>query len=120
MHIRRGLLALAIISPASFFVPPAAAQAFCQAVQGGPGSNACARELVLTEIRLREASARLASVRSAPRQQQCAVFRRHVRVMRDSACIFRRCMSGHHARENAAQMDGSIADWHEIIARNCR
>jgi hypothetical protein len=120
MHIRRGFLALAINSPASFFVPPAGAQAFCQAVRGGPGSDACARELVLTEIHQREASARLAAVRTAPRRQQCAVFRRHVRVMRDSACVFRRCTTGHHGRENVAQMNASIADWQEIIARTCR
>jgi len=120
MHIRRGFLALAIISPASFFVPPASAQAFCQAVRGGPGSDACAPELALTEIRQREASARLSAVRSAPLPQQCAVFRQHVSVMRDSACIFSRCTTGHHGRENVAQMNASIADWQEIIARRCR
>lgn len=120
MHLRRGLLALAILSPASFFVPPAGAQSFCQAVRGGPGSDACARELVLTDIRLREASQRLAAIRSAPRAQQCPVFRRHIGVMRDSACIFSRCTTGHHGRENVAQMNASIADWQEIIARNCR
>ncbi|KAF0127505.1 MAG: hypothetical protein FD152_2511 [Xanthobacteraceae bacterium] len=120
MHIRRGLLALAIISPASFFAPSAGAQAFCQALRGGPGSDSCTRELVLTEIRLREASARLAAVQSAPRPRQCAAFRQHVRVMRASACIFSRCTTGHHGRENVAQMNASMADWQEIIARRCR
>jgi hypothetical protein len=40
--------------------------------------------------------------------------------MRDSACVFRRCTTGHHGRENVAQMNASIADWQEIIARTCR
>jgi hypothetical protein len=40
--------------------------------------------------------------------------------MRDSACIFSRCTTGHHGRENVAQMNASIADWQEIIARRCR
>ncbi len=120
MHIRRGFLALAIISPASFLVPPAIAQGSCPAVRGAPGSDACTRELVLTEFRQREATARLAAVRTAPRPQQCAVFRRHIRVLRDSACVFRRCTTGHHGRENVAQMNASMADWQEIIARNCR
>jgi hypothetical protein len=83
------------------------------------GAGICDAELVVAEIRLREASDRLAAMdRSSPRR--CAVFRDHVRVMQAARDTFQRCTSGFHARETIAQMQGSIADWQEIIARTCR
>jgi hypothetical protein len=108
MQIRRGFLALAIISPASFFVPPAVAQGSCPA------------ELATTDQRLRATLQRLETVRSAPLPRRCAVFRQHVAVMREASATFRRCTTGRHRDENVGQMEGSIADWQEIISRNCR
>lgn len=89
-------------------------------VLAAPGSDACEGDLAATEIRLREASARLQATRTAPVPQRCAAYRDHVRVMQAASDTFRRCTSGFHARENIAQMQGSIADWREIIGRTCR
>jgi hypothetical protein len=112
--------ALALLAPALFLASPALAQGSCRPIPGGPQGDACAAELVLTEIRQRQMTERLAAVRTAPRPEQCRVFHDHVRTMADAACVFHRCTTGHHRRENVAQMQGSIADWREIIARNCR
>jgi hypothetical protein len=34
--------------------------------------------------------------------------------------MFARCTTGRHRQENVGQIAGSIADWREIIQRNCR
>ncbi len=120
MSNRRRLPALVLIAPALFFGDAASASGSCRAISGGPRGDACAAELTLTEIRQRQMTDRLAAVRSAPRAEQCRVFRDHVRMMADAACVFHRCTTGHHRGENVAHMQGSIADWNEIIARNCR
>lgn len=107
-------LALTALSSAPFLIAqplaasPAATEAFC------------ARDLAATDVRLRQAQARLDASRSAPMAQRCEVFRGHVRAMQQAAVVFNRCTSGRHRQENVGQMLGSIADWREIIARNCR
>lgn len=111
MPIRRGILALVLAAPALLPGGPSLAR---------PGSDRCERELALTEIRLRETSERLRRTRTATAPHRCAALRDHVRIMGRAAETFRRCTSGHHARENVAQMQGSIADVREIIARTCR
>ncbi|MCZ8314500.1 hypothetical protein [Phreatobacter sp.] len=83
-------------------------------------AETCDGDLAVMEIRLREASARLSETTRAPMARRCPVFRDHVRVMQAASDTFRRCTSGFHARENIAQIQGSIADWNEIIDRNCR
>lgn len=80
----------------------------------------CEADLVLTDIRLRQATERLSATARAPMAQRCPVFREHVLVMRRATDVFRRCTPGQHGRENVAHMQGSIVDWNEIIARNCR
>ncbi|MDP2801703.1 MAG: hypothetical protein Q8O26_07445 [Phreatobacter sp.] len=80
----------------------------------------CEADLVLTEIRLRQTTERLAATQSAPVPQRCTVFRSHVEVMRRASLVFGRCTHGRHRQENIGQMEGSIVDWNEIIARNCR
>lgn len=82
--------------------------------------GSCDGDLAVMEIRLREASDRLTETARAPMARRCPVFRDHVRVMQAASDTFRRCTSGFHARENIAQMQGSIADWNEIIDRHCR
>lgn len=52
--------------------------------------------------------------------QRCAAFRRHVEVMRRASAVFRQCSTGRERAENVGQMEGSIADFREIIARTCR
>jgi hypothetical protein len=80
----------------------------------------CEADLALTEIRLRQATERLSATARAPIAQRCGVFREHVQVMRRATDVFRRCTPGQPGRENVAHMQGSIADWREIIDRNCR
>ena len=86
----------------------------------GQDTGRCEADLTLTDIRLRQATERLAATRTAPVPQRCTVFRSHVGVMQAAADVFRRCTQGRHRQENVGQMEGSIADWNEIIARNCR
>lgn len=80
----------------------------------------CDRDLAATDGQLRQALLRLEASANRPMPQRCLVFRDHVRVMQAASDTFRRCMTGFAARENIGQMQGSIADWNEIIARNCR
>ena len=80
----------------------------------------CEADLVLTDIRLRQTTERLSATARAPMAERCGVFREHIQVMRRATDVFRRCTPGHHGRENVAHMQGSIADWREIIDRNCR
>jgi hypothetical protein len=102
------VLALATLSPAPSFATPAATEAFC------------ARDLSSTDSRLRQTLTRLNESRSAPMGERCEIFRRHVQVMQQAAAVFDRCTSGRSRQENVGQMLGSIADWRDIIARNCR
>ena len=108
MNLRNLVLALAIITPAPAFASPVATEAFCT------------RDLSSTESRLRQALARLTENRNAPIPQRCEIFRRHVQVMQHAAMVYDRCTTGRTRQENVGQMLGSIADWREIIARNCR
>jgi hypothetical protein len=80
----------------------------------------CEADLVLTDIRLRQATERLTATARAPMARRCGVFRDHVLVMRRATDVFRRCTPGRHGHENVAHMRASIVDWNEIIARNCR
>ncbi|QCK88057.1 hypothetical protein E8L99_21000 [Phreatobacter aquaticus] len=89
-------------------------------VSANPDSDYCAGELVLTEIRLRQTLERLRATNTAPMPQRCAVFREHIRVMSGAARIYGQCMRGHARGENVGQMQGSVADFREIVARNCR
>jgi hypothetical protein len=105
--------ALATLSPALFLVPvKAAAPPRPEAV--------CARDLAATDTRLRQTQARLNASQNRPMAQRCTAFRSHVQVMRAAAAVFDRCTTGRHRQENVGQMMGSIADWREIIQRNCR
>jgi hypothetical protein len=85
-----------------------------------PGSGFCARDLAATDAKLRHALTRLDESRAAPMGVRCLVFRDHVRAMSQAAAVFERCSSGRHRSENVGQMVGSIADWRQIIARDCR
>ncbi|WP_439576109.1 hypothetical protein [Phreatobacter sp.] len=80
----------------------------------------CARDLSATDTRLKATLRRLETTRSSPIAQRCSVFRDHIRVMQQAAVVFERCTTGRHRQENVGQMIGSIADWREIVARNCR
>ncbi len=104
IHMRPALLIIAI------FAAGAPAQAAGQ----------CNTDLAATDGQLRQALSRLEASANRPMPQRCLVFRDHVRVMQAASDTFRRCMTGFAARENIGQMQGSIADWNEIIARNCR
>ncbi len=107
------VLALATLSPALFLASHGAS--------ASPRTEAsCARDLAATQTSLRQTLERLNRTRSRPAAQRCATFRSHVQVMRAAAAVFDRCTTGRHRQENVGQMMGSIADWREIIQRNCR
>jgi hypothetical protein len=105
--------ALATLSPALFLLP-------AKAVASPRPEAACARDLATTDTRLRQTQARLNASQNRPMAQRCIVFRSHVQVMSAAADVFNRCTTGRHRQENVGQMAGSIADWREIIQRNCR
>lgn len=107
------LLGLALIGAVLAAGTPAAAQA-------GAASAFCARDLSATDARLKATLRRLQATRSSPMAARCVAFRDHIRIMQQAAIVFDRCTTGRHRQENVGQMLGSIADWREIVARNCR
>lgn len=80
---------------------------------------ACARDLAATDAALTATLRRLEGARHASPARRCAVLRSHVETMRRASAIFARCTTGRHRDENVGQMEGSIADFEEIIAERC-
>ncbi len=80
----------------------------------------CRRDLAATEASFSATLRDLERTKSSKVAQRCPSFRRHVEVMRKASSVFRQCSTGRERQENVGQMDGSIADFQEIIARHCR
>ncbi|MDP2354592.1 MAG: hypothetical protein Q8M31_00830 [Beijerinckiaceae bacterium] len=80
----------------------------------------CRRDLATTEASFSATLRDLERNKSSVIAQRCPSFRRHVEVMRKASGVFRKCSTGRERQENVGQMDGSIADFLEIIARHCR
>jgi len=80
----------------------------------------CRRDLGATEASLAATLRDLDRNKNGSSAQRCASWRRHVEVMRNASAVYRQCSTGRERQENVGQMDGSIADFREIIARNCR
>lgn len=87
--------------------------------QGTASAGFCARDLSATDTQLKATLQRLQATRSAPMATRCQAFRDHIRIMQQAAVVFDRCTTGRNRQENVGQMLGSIADWREIVARNC-
>lgn len=80
----------------------------------------CRRDLAATETSLAATLRDLNRNKSGSPAQRCASWRRHVEVMRNASVVYRQCSTGRERQENVGQMDGSIADFLEVVARNCR
>ncbi|MFN3891098.1 MAG: hypothetical protein ACK4MV_11925 [Beijerinckiaceae bacterium] len=80
----------------------------------------CRRDLATAERSLGATLRDLDRNKQASTAQRCAAWRRHVEVMRRASVVYRQCSTGRERAENVGQMDGSVADFQEIIARLCR
>lgn len=85
-----------------------------------PSEAFCARDLSATDTRLRHAQSRLDQTRDLPMILRCNAFRDQLRAMTQAASVFERCSTGRARSENVGQLVGSIADWRQVIARNCQ
>lgn len=80
----------------------------------------CRRDLGAVDASLKATLRDLDRNKRGSPAQRCASYARHVEVMRKASGVFAQCTTGRERAENVGQMDGSIADFREIIARNCR
>jgi hypothetical protein len=80
----------------------------------------CRRDLAATETSLSATLRDLDRNKAGSVAQRCASYRRHVEVMRKASAVYRQCSTGRERAENVGQMDGSIADFQDIIARRCQ
>jgi hypothetical protein len=83
-------------------------------------SPQCRRDLSATDASLKATLRDLDRNKRGSPAQRCASYARHVEVMRKASGVFRQCATGRERAEDVDQMEGSIADFREIIARNCR
>jgi hypothetical protein len=102
---RVGLLVLAIASPAT------------AAVVDTPE---CRRDLAMADqlihgIRLREGQMKRDDIPGA-----CRLLRQNLDDMVRARGPMDRCVTGHDRGENVAQIDASIGDIRDVLARNCR
>ncbi len=81
--------------------------------------DTCKRDLFQTDGALRATRDRLGKVASGSPAEKCAEWRRHVTVLRRASGVFARCTSGRERAENVGQMDGSVADFTDVIRSRC-
>ena len=77
----------------------------------------CPTALTAADDSFRETLARLDAAAKAGKAEICAAIDHHIAVMTAARAVFDRCLSGHDRSENVGQMDGSIADFTDIRAR---
>ena len=104
----------------TFFIVTTLLATLSAASAGYVDTPQCRRDLAATEASFSATLRDLERNKSSAIAQRCPSLRRHVDVMRKASSVFRQCSTGRERQENIGQMDGSIADFQEIIARHCR
>jgi hypothetical protein len=80
---------------------------------------ACDDDLAANDLRFKQTIQRLDAVKTGTRTEQCAAYRSHVQIMQRGRETFSRCTTGLAQRENVGQMHDSIADFQDLIRRQC-
>jgi hypothetical protein len=79
----------------------------------------CQRDLLMTDAALRKTMELLQGAGTDP-ANQCRVWRGHVGTLRKARDVFARCTTGRERAENVGQMEGSAADFEELIRQRCK
>jgi hypothetical protein len=79
----------------------------------------CQRDLLMTDAALRKTMELLQGA-GADQANQCRVWRGHVGTLRKAREVFARCTTGRERAENVGQMEGSAADFEELIRQRCK
>ena len=89
------------------------------ALAGVVDTPQCQRDLLMTDAALRKTMELLQGAGSDP-ANQCRVWRGHVVTLRKAGEVFARCTTGRERSENVGQMNGSAADFEELIRQRCK
>ena len=89
---------------------------------GQQPTAACRVELGQVDDSFAETQARLSKAGNAGAVEKCAAVAHHIDVMSKAVEVYTRCLPpGHDRSENLAQLNASIADFHDIQANlKCR
>jgi uncharacterized Rossmann fold enzyme len=98
-------------SPPSRFARPAAAEAI--------DSPECRRDLAMANRLIEAVAGRENSVRPGDFAGLCRLLRQNLQDMTKAREPMNRCLTGHAHGENVGQMDASIADIRDVLARRC-
>jgi len=82
-------------------------------------SPQCRRDMAIASRLIEAVAGRENSVRPGDLVGLCRVLRQNLRDMSQAREPVNRCLTGHSHGENVGQMDASIEDIRDILARRC-
>ena len=83
-----------------------------------PGDEGCQREVFMADAAVTTSYLKMERAGTKP-EEQCAVWRGHVDVLRKSSATYGRCAVG-AARGKVTELNASAADLQRLMAERCK